>query len=139
MPTLGTRTTDIGVLDQKQKDQSDSFVIVAVAKRDQQERDGMHCRYETQQSNEPPKQDAEFIGTKIEQLWNFTENDGSIDIWCKGIVVGVSNHKRYPKIRIKWDKVYLRPGEPEVSEEILYKTKWNKQTEKSWRLNLDNT
>ena len=84
MPTLGTRTTDIAVLDKKQKDQSDSFVIAAVAKRDQLERDGMHCRYKTQQSNEPPKQDAEFIGTHIEQLWNFTENDGSTErIWCK--------------------------------------------------------
>ena len=49
MPTLGTRTTDIAVLDKKQKDQSDSFVIAAVAKQDQLERDGMHCRYETQQ------------------------------------------------------------------------------------------
>ena len=116
-------------------------MIVAVAKQDQLERDGILCRHETQQSNEPPKQNEDFIGKNIEQLWKFTENDGSTErIWCKGKVVGVSNNKKYPKIRIKWDIVYLRPGEPEVTEEILLKTKWNyKQVKKSWRLNLDNT
>ena len=140
MLILKTRTTDIAVLDKKQNDQSDSFVIAAVAKRDQLEREGILCRHETQQSKESPEQNEEFIGTNIEQLWNFTETDGSTkNIWCKGTVVGVSNNKKYPKIRIKWDTVYLRPGEPEVSEEVLLKTKWNKQTEKSWRLNLDNT
>ena len=41
MPKLGTRTTDIAVLDNKQKDQLDAFVIAAVAKRDQLERDGI--------------------------------------------------------------------------------------------------
>ena len=40
MPTLGTRTTDIAVLDKKQKDQSDSFVKAAVAKRDQLKKGG---------------------------------------------------------------------------------------------------
>ena len=33
IPKLGTRTTDIAVLDNKQKDQLDAFVIAAVAKR----------------------------------------------------------------------------------------------------------
>ena len=91
MPTLGTRTTDIVVLDKKQKGQLDSFVIAAVAKRDQLERNGILCRHETQQQNQPPKQNEDFIGMNIEQLWNFTENDGSIEpIWCKGKVVNVS-------------------------------------------------
>ena len=75
-----------------------------------------------------------------QQLQNFTENNGTIErIWRKGTVVSGSNNKKYPKIRIKWDTVYLRPGERGVTEEMLLKSKWNKQVEKSWRLNLDDT
>ena len=63
----------------------------------------------------------------------FYQNNGEeIRIWCQGTVVIVSNNKKYPKIRIKWDPVYLRPGEREVTEEVLLKSKWNKQEEKAW-------
>ena len=99
-------------------------MIAAVAKRDQLERDGFLCRNEKQQPKQPPELNEDFIGTNIEQLWNFTKNNGTTEcIWCKGTVVSKSNNEKYPKIRIKWDKVYLCPGEPEVSEEILLKTK----------------
>ena len=60
-------------------------------------------------------------------------------MWCKATVVSVSNNKKYPKIRIKLDTVYLRPDEREATEEILLKSKWNNQEEKAWQLNLDDT
>ena len=53
MPKLETTTTDIAVLDNKMKERSDSFVIAAVAKRDQLERDGIQYRHEKQQPKEP--------------------------------------------------------------------------------------
>ena len=139
MPKLGTRTTDIVVLDNRMNEQSDALSVAAVVERDQLERDGVQCRHESQQPTQPPKLNEDFIGMHIEQLWNFTEDSGTkVRIWCKGKVVSVSNNKRYPKIRIKWDPLYLRPGELEVTEEVLLPSKWNKQDEKAWRLNLDN-
>ena len=113
---------DIDVLDNKEKGESDAFVIAAMARRKQLERDGFLCRHEKQQPKQPPELNEDFISTNIEQLWNFTKNNGTPErIWCKGTVVSVSNNRKYPKIRIKWNTVYLRPGDLEVTEETLLK------------------
>ena len=53
----------------------------------------------------------------------------------KGVVTGVMNRKN--KRRIKWDEEYHRLGEPETTEEIFMKTKWNKHVQKDRQQALD--
>ena len=130
--TLGTMSRDIVQLDKKHKDEEVVFVLAAIAKRDQTERDGITDKHQKKQPNSPPTIDVNFVGTRIEQIWEFVEDDDTLKlIWCKGTVVGVKNNKK--KVRIQWDKEYHRPGDPEISDETLLKTKWNKQTKKAWR------
>ena len=100
-------------MDNKQKDQSDAFAIAAVTKRDQLERDGILCRHEKQQPKQAPKLNEHFIGTNIEQLCNFTKNNGTtVHMWCKVTVViggGVTNLSLFEvgKKIGKWEKKYI--------------------------------
>ena len=82
-----------------------------------------------------PEVDDNLIGTKIEQLWEFTEGDGTVvPQWCQGIVVAVEKNNR---VHIKWDKKCLCEGDLMVTQEKFLKTKWNKQVNEAWRMNLD--
>ena len=82
-------------MDKKQKNETDAFVIEAIARREQLESDGITCRHEKQQPIKSPEFNENFIGTEIEQLWNFIENNGTQKpIWCKGTVVSVSSNKK---------------------------------------------
>ena len=79
--------------------------------------------------------DDNLIGVNIEQLWEFTEEDGTVvPQWYQGIVVAVKKNNR---VHIKWDKKCLREGDPMVTQEKFLKTKWNKQVNEAWRMNLD--
>ena len=76
-----------------------------------------------------------MIGAKIEQLWEYTEKDGTVvPQWCRGVVLAV---KKQNKVRIKWDADCLRDGDPPVTDERFLKSKWNKHVEEGWRWNLD--
>ena len=50
----------------KYKDETDAFVIEAIATREQLEKDVITCRHEKQQPNKPPEIIENFIGTEIE-------------------------------------------------------------------------
>ena len=77
-----------------------------------------------------PSIDASFVDTQIEQLWEYTEENGEVRVqWCQGLVVAVKEKKNgQHKVRIKWNAVYVREGggDPAVTEEILLKTYCNK-------------
>ena len=119
---------DIFTLDKRHKDEHAVFVLDATALRYQQEKDGITDKNQKKQTKNPPTIDVTFIGTRIEQFWEFTEPNGTKKlIWCKGTVVAVNNNNN--KVRIKWEKEYYRSGDLEISEEALLKTKWNKQVE----------
>ena len=134
--TLGTMARDIVQLDNNDETEQSVFILAATAKRDQTERDGITDRHQKKQPTTPPTIDVDFVGTRIEQIWEFVEVDGTSKlIWCKGTVIAVKNNNK--KVRIQWDAEYHRPGDPVISEETLLKTKWNKQTKKAWRLVLD--
>lgn len=75
VPKLGTVTTDIAIIDQKQKNESDTFVIDVIARREQLESDGITCQHEKQQPVLALEFSENFIGTEIEQLWYFTEHN----------------------------------------------------------------
>ena len=82
-------------LDKKHKDKEADFVSAESAKRDQTERDGITDRHQKKQSKSPPTIDVNFVGTRIEQIWEFAEADSILElIWCKGKVVGVKNNKK---------------------------------------------
>ena len=81
------------MLDKKHKDKADAFVLDIIASREQIEMDGISDRSEKKYPNKLPIFDETFIGTKIEQLWEFAEVDGITKlIWCKGTVVSVSSN-----------------------------------------------
>ena len=93
--TLGTMSRDIVQLDKKDKDEESVFILAATAKRDQTERDGLTDRHQKKQPNSPPTIDVDFVGTRIEQIWEFVEEDDTSKlIWCKGTVIGVKNNKK---------------------------------------------
>ena len=123
-------------LDNNDKNEQSVFILAAIAKRDQTERDGITDRHQKKQPTTPPTIDVDFVETRIEQIWEFVEVDGTSKlIWCKGTVIAVKNNNK--KVRIQWDAEYHRPGDPVISEETLLISKWNKQKKKAWRLVLD--
>ena len=133
---LGTMARDIVQLDNNDGTEQSVFILAATAKRDQTERDGITDRHQKKQPTTPPTIDVDFVGTRIEQIWEFVEVDGTSKlIWCKGTVIAVKNNNK--KVRIQWDAEYHRPGDPVISEETLLISKWNKQKKKAWRLVLD--
>ena len=84
---------------------------------------------------EKPNVDETLIGSRIEMCWVYTEQNGTkVKVWCKGLVVAVLKSN---KVHVQWDTDYLHPGESKISKEKLLKTKWNKHTEKCWRMDLD--
>ena len=64
----------------------------------------------------------------------FEQNGTNVKVWCKCLVVAVL---KGDKVHVQWDADYLRPGESKISKEKLLKMKWNKHTEKGWRMDLD--
>ena len=91
--TLGTMSRDIVQLDKKDKDEESVFILAATAKRDQTERDGITDRHQKKHATTPPTIDVDFVGTRIEQIWEFVEEDDTSKlIWCKGTVICFSRH-----------------------------------------------
>ena len=69
---------------------------------EQLEKKGAIDRHEINPSS-PPIIDITFIWTRIEQIWEFLENNGNGKLFlCKGVVTGVMNKRN--KVRIKWDE-----------------------------------
>ena len=134
--TLGTMARDIVLLDKNHKANETVFVAEATAMQDKLETDGIIDRHEKLQPRTQPIINEGYVGTQIEQIWEFLEDDGTSKlIWCKGLVIGVLNKKT--KVRIQWDKEYHREGDPEISQEPFMVSKWNKHVERGWRLALD--
>ena len=101
--------------------------------RDVMETDGVVASYEKRQGAMPDV-DETLIGAKIEQLWEFKEEDGTVvPQWCQGEVVAVKNNN---KVHIQWDESCLRKGDPKVTQERFLKSKWNKHVNEAWRMNL---
>ena len=101
--------------------------------RNDRESSGEADRYEKLQPKECPTIDGSFIGAKIEQLWTFTEQDGTmVQRWCQEVVIAIKTNNR---VHVEWNNNCVRKGEPEVTEEKFLKSKWNKHVERSWRMN----
>jgi hypothetical protein len=130
---LGTQTKDVELLDKLYAKEEANFRFEGAALRDDLEDNGEVDKYEKMQGK-MPKRDEQLIDTRIEQLWVFTEEDGTkVPEWCRGVVVAIKSGDR---VRIEWDDACRRDGDPKFSDEKLLKSKWNKQVERAWRLDL---
>jgi hypothetical protein len=130
---LGTRTLDVDDLDKCNDDEKDEVIAGAMKLRETLEEDGKVDRYEKFQPPRP-NVDESFVGSRIEQLWIFTEKDGTkVPQWCQGEVIAV---KKGNKVHIKWDEECLREGDAKVSQERLLVSKYNKHVEEAWRMDL---
>ena len=69
----------------------------------QLELDSVTNRYGKIQPTSMPFIDASFVDTHIEQLWEYTEENGEVRVrWCQGLVVAVKEKKNGKhKVRIK--------------------------------------
>jgi hypothetical protein len=132
---LGTRTVDVEELDSRYEAEKGETIAKAVQMRDEQEDKGELDRYEKLQPRTRPEVDESLIGVEMEQLWEYTEPDGSKVLqWCQGIIVGVKTRNR---VHIQWNENCLREGGLPITEEVFMKSKYNKHVEGGWRMSVD--
>lgn len=133
MQQLGTQSKDVALLEARKDKEKEAFVEGANELREKMEEGGIVDRYEKKQPDRP-KIDDQLINVKMEQLWYFTETDGSIvPQWCQGVIIGV---KKNNKVRIQWEKQSLRDGDAPISDQKFLKSKYNKHVEEAWRFVL---
>jgi len=130
---LGTKSLDVVDLENRKEKEIEAIQTGGKKLRDDMETDGVVDSYEKRQGAMPDV-DETLIGAKIEQLWEFKEEDGAVvPQWCQGEVVAVKNNN---KVHIQWDESCLRKGDPKVTQERFLKSKWNKHVNEAWRMNL---
>ena len=71
-----------------------------------------------------------MIDVRIEQLWEYVEEDGTVvKQWCSGVVVAVKTQNR---VLIRWDKEHIQDG-LEITQQKSMVSKWNKHVSEGWR------
>ena len=95
---LGTRTVDADGLDSRYADEKKKASKGAEKMREDLEADGNIDRYEKMQPKQRSKIGQAFVGTEIEQLWEYIEKNKGKEIkviqWCRGEVVGVKKEQQ---------------------------------------------
>ena len=150
LPQLGTQTSDVKELDVVQEETSIDFDENARKVRLDRESKGHGDRYSELQPTTMPKIDNKFIGTRLDVCFKFLLDSGGEELsWCQGKVVDISNGNNmlYPNARsrcykegeaveVLWDAI---DGISDMYKSIqqLQKTKWNKQCEGAWRLDVN--
>jgi len=66
---------------------------------------------------------------------------GKVLRWCQGEVIEVCTGRQKPTVRVLWDPMPDVEGSEESSETnaILLPSKWRKETEGGWRMDVDIT
>jgi hypothetical protein len=130
MQQLGTRTLDIDDLDKMKDEEMENFEEGGRELREEMEEDGLIDRYEKLQDKTRPTVDETMIDVRIEQLWEYVEEDGTVvKQWCSGVVVAVKTQNR---VLIRWDKEHIQDG-LEITQQKLMVSKWNKHVSEGWR------
>jgi len=78
MQQLGTRTLDVDDLDKRKEDEIEEFEQGGRELREEMEDDGLVDRYEKLQDETRLKVDESMIDDRIEQLWEYIEEDGTV-------------------------------------------------------------
>ena len=119
------QSADIDRLDDWYKIEKEVAITFAEQLREDWDIDEKTCRYK----KEPPipEVDSNLVDAKLEQLWVFTEPDGTEKfILCKGVVVVV---KKRSIVHMEWDKDNLCDGDISITQETSLKSKYNKHVE----------
>ena len=130
MQQLGTRTLDIDDLDKMKDEEMEKFEEEGRELREQMEDEGLIERNEKLQDKIRPKIDKTMIDARIEQLWEYIKEDGSVvKQWCAGVGVAVKTQNR---VLIRLDKQHIQDG-LEITQQKLMVSKWNKHVSKGRR------
>ena len=123
---LGTRSKDVETLDSSHQDDIEEFKEDAIELRKEEEAEWKLAQR--------PIINEDIVDQRVEVYFIFIEPDGTQKPeWCQGVVVGV---KKKDTVHIKGDEQYLREDEPEVTEQVMQYTKWNKHEPRGWRLDV---
>ena len=147
---LGELTSNVKVIDAAHQEKSVQQDCNARMMRIDRELIGQGDRYEELQPTSMPKIDSRLIGTRLDVCFYFELDTGGKELrWCQGCVKDISNgsnmlypnartkcYKEGEAVRILWDTIN---GICDAYESIqhLPKSKWNKQIEGAWRLDVE--
>jgi hypothetical protein len=85
----------------------------------------------------------ELLGRRIDVLYSCTlpDDGGNVMRWCQGEVIEVYKERLKPIVRVLWDPMPDVEGSEESSETdvILLPSKWRKEVEGGWRMDVDIT
>ena len=85
----------------------------------------------------------ELLGRRIDVLYSRTlpDNGGNAMRWCQGEVIEVYKERLKPIVCVLWDPMPDVEGSEESSETdvILLPSKWRKEVEGGWRMDVDIT
>ena len=133
--TLGSLTDDVESLDQKYIKDEETFEKKAEKLRRKREAKGEGSMFSVLQPfNRPELKD--LVCRRIDVLSWF---DTGLR-WCQGEVVSVVENTSQPLVTVLWDpipdgpKKYEEPVEERVK---LLPSKWRKETEGAWRMDVD--
>ena len=84
-----------------------------------------------------PDVDSNLINKQAEIYFVYTEPDGAPSpMRYKELIVAILRNNNC--VHIQWDGIYLRPRDPEVTQEELKFPKWKKHERIDWRLSDTN-
>ena len=147
---LGELTSDVKLIDATHQEKSVQLDCNARIMRIDRESIGQGDRYEELQPTSIPKIDQRFIGTRLDVCFYFELDTGGKELrWCQGCVKDISNgsnmlypntrskcYKEGEAVRILWDDIN-GISDAYASIQHLPKSKWNKQIEGAWRLDVE--
>ena len=146
LPSLGTRTSDVAMLDTKELEKGSTLEAAARATKAAREAKGVGDSYQERQGSRPEIDEA-LVGKRIEAVCHYTLPDGVFGdalMWCAGEVIGVDPrpYTNFPKGKsalITWDaNNRVLPPEPASTSGLkLLPSLWNKDGLGAWRMDLD--
>ena len=124
------------MIDKKRADKEEAVRVGGKQMREEMEQEEVEGDGHYAKAQPPrPTINESFLNSRVEQFWEYKETNGKIvGMWCKGRVVGVLKGNN---VHIEWDKEYLRSGDLKITQEKLYLTKWNKEVQTGWRMDMD--
>ena len=139
---MGTKTVVVSGLDQKYLVDDEHFKQNAAKMRKAREAKGEGSMYSTLQPFHRPEL-SELVGKRIDVFIAFyVKVEGKTEKtfrWCQGKVLEVIEGKRQPTVSVGWDPIPDSDdyNEYNESEQVLLPTKWNKDYEGAWQMDVD--
>ena len=141
MSILGTQTAEVAALDAKYLAKEDQFRKDAEKARREREARGEGSMYSQLQPYHRPRIE-DLLNKRIDVLYPFDVNvDGTVEKhrrWCQGDVIEVCENRTKPTVKVRWDAMPdVEGSEVTETEQILLPSKWNKDCDGAWRMDVD--